>query len=41
MKDELCGEIISEFCCLKAKTYTSNLDNDAELKRKRRAPKNV
>ena len=33
MKDELGGEIISEFCCLKAKTYTSNLDNDAEFKK--------
>ena len=33
MKDELGGEIISEFCCLKAKTYAYKLDNDAEFKK--------
>ena len=33
MKDELGGEITSEFCCLKAKAYTSNLDNHAEFKK--------
>ena len=33
MKDELGGEITSEFCCLKAKAYASNLDNHAEFKK--------
>ena len=32
-KDELCGKIISELCCLKAKTYSYKLDDDSECKK--------
>ena len=33
MKDELGGEIMSELCCLKAKTDAYKLDNDVEFKK--------
>ena len=32
-KDELGGKIISELCCLKAKTYSYKLDDDSECKK--------
>ena len=32
-KDELGGQIISELCCLKAKTYSYKLDDDSQCKK--------
>ena len=32
-KDELGGKIISELCCLKAKTYSNKSDEDSKCKK--------